>query len=313
MADTVTVERAATRSIKVSGLRQFSPAQIFDCGQCFRFDAADRIGRGDKASLDGAGEFFGVAMGRCVRVTSLGEGTVRIDGATPEDWKNVWADFFDMDTDYAAVQKELISRFSRACGHEDGHIRRCAELGGGIRILRQDPFETLISFIISQNNNIPRIKKTVAALCERYGGPAETDGVTDAPQYSFPSPESIVDAGEDGMRELRVGFRAPYIVGAARAVAEGTLDLERLKKLPGPEAREALISLKGVGPKVASCVDLFGLGHKDAFPVDVWMKKVLERHYPGGIDVSALGGYAGVGQQYLFYGERWLGETDGNK
>ena len=313
MTDKIKVTSVPGGSITVSGLSEFSPAQIFDCGQCFRFDAAGMAGHGDKASLSGATEFTGVAMGRFIRVASLGEGEIRIDGASPEDWRDVWSGYFDIMTDYADVQRRVISAFSAACGHDDGHMRRCVDVGRGIRILRQDPFETLISFIISQNNNIPRIKKTVAALCERYGGPAETDGVTDAPQYSFPAPESIVDAGEDGMRELRVGFRAPYIVGAARAVAEGTLDLERLKKLPGPEAREALISLKGVGPKVASCVDLFGLGHKDAFPVDVWMKKVLERHYPGGIDVSSLGGYAGVGQQYLFYGERWLGDADGDK
>ena len=111
------------------------------------------------------------------------------------------------------------------------------------------------------------------------------------------------------MRELKTGFRAPYIVVAARAVADGSLDLGALKKASGAEARETLTKLKGVGPKVASCVDLFGLGHKDAFPVDVWMKKVLSRHYPDGIDIPALGEYAGVGQQYLFYGERWISDS----
>ena len=302
----ITVTKTSAASIKVTGLDNFSPAQIFDCGQCFRFDAEDRVGYGDKASLDGASSFVGVAFGRYIRVSELSPGKIAVDGATEEDWKNIWSDFFDLQTDYSAVQSGLIERFSCACHHDDTHIKKCIELGSGIRLLRQDPFETLISFIISQNNNIPRIKKTVSALCETYGDPAVS--FDDVVHYSFPSPETIVDAGEDGMKALRVGFRAPYIVGAAKAVANGALDLEALKRSSGEEAREELMTLKGVGPKVASCVDLFGLGHRDAFPIDVWMKKVLARHYPEGIDVSELGPCAGIGQQYLFYGERWLGE-----
>ena len=309
MTDKLKVTSVPGGSITVSGLSEFSPAQIFDCGQCFRFDAAGMAGHGDKASLSGATEFTGVAMGRYIRVASLGDGEIRIDGASPEDWRDVWSGYFDIMTDYADVQRRVISAFSAACGHDDGHMRRCVNVGRGIRILRQDPFETLISFIISQNNNIPRIKKTIAALCERYGAAIGGSGLTDVPQYAFPTPEAIIDAGEDGMRELKTGFRAPYIVGAARAVADGSLDLDALKKASGAEAREALTKLKGVGPKVASCVDLFGLGHKDAFPVDVWMKKVLSRHYPDGIDIPSLGEYAGVGQQYLFYGERWISDS----
>ena len=309
MTDKIKVTSVPGGSITVSGLSEFSPAQIFDCGQCFRFDAAGMAGHGDKASLSGATEFTGVAMGRYIRVASIGDGEIRIDGASPEDWRDVWSGYFDIMTDYADVQRRVISAFSAACGHDDGHMRRCVDVGRGIRILRQDPFETLISFIISQNNNIPRIKKTIAALCERYGDAISGSGLTDVPQYAFPTPEAIICAGENGMRELKTGFRAPYIVGAARAVADGSLDLEALKKASGAEAREALTKLKGVGPKVASCVDLFGLGHKDAFPVDVWMKKVLSRHYPDGIDIPALGEYAGVGQQYLFYGERWISDS----
>lgn len=301
------------KGLIVSGLRNFSAAQIFDCGQCFRFDGGEE-GSGDRASLRGATKFSGVAFGRFAAFTDLPpdeNGAVLLaEGVTEEEFKTVWADYFDLQTDYSAIKTEIISRFDEACRREDETIRRAVERGCGIRILRADPFETLISFIISQNNNIPRIKKTIAALCAAYGEPIKVDrsasGDAAQTRYAFPTPEAIAAAGEEGMRALKTGFRAKYIVGAAEAVADGSLDLAALAAADGEEARERLQQLRGVGPKVAGCVSLFGLHHLDAFPVDVWMKKVLALRYPDGLDIDALGRFRGVAQQYLFYNERWI-------
>ena len=180
----------------------------------------------------------------------------------------------------------------------DKTIDEAIEAGKGIRILRQDAFETLISFIISQNNNIPRIKKLVEALC-RECGEKTSDG------YAFPTPEAIVDLGVDKLREMKTGFRAAYIYDAATRVAEGKIDLEGLKALDTDTVLTELQKIKGVGLKVASCVALFGLNKLDTFPVDVWIKRVLEKYYPEGLDISALGDYRGLSQQYLFYYERY--------
>jgi N-glycosylase/DNA lyase len=177
------------------------------------------------------------------------------------------------------------------------------EYGSGIRLLRQEKWETLCSFIISQNYNIPRIRSLIEAISRRYGDKIDSWSVGDF--YSFPTAKRIANASIDELRELKVGFRAPYIYDAATKVASGELDLESLNSLTTDELLASLMSIKGVGLKVASCVALFAYGRLDCFPIDVWVKRVIEKYYPEGFDHTVLPNTAGLVQQYLFYYERY--------
>ena len=172
------------------------------------------------------------------------------------------------------------------------------ECGSGIRILRQHPWETLISFIISQNNNIPRIKKIVESLCREFGEKIECG---EQVLYAFPAPEALYNAGESAIFALKTGFRARYIYDAASRVVDGRLNIDALCEMDSDALNEALLEICGVGPKVAACVSLFGFGHTEAFPIDVWVKRIMQKYYPDGLDIKSLGRYAGVAQQYLFY------------
>ena len=267
--------------IELSELSCFSVEKIFDCGQCFRFDP------------DSEGGVSGIYRGRKYRFTQESEDTVKIYNTSKVDFDENLFDFLSLDLDYDKMNIDIEGHFGR-----DVIIKEAIEAGKGIRILRQDAFETLISFIISQNNNIPRIKKLVEALCRECGEKIE-DG------YAFPTPQAIVELGVDKLREMKTGFRAAYIYDAATKVAEGQIDLEALKKLDTDTVLCELQTIKGVGLKVASCVALFGLNKLDTFPVDVWIKRVLEKYYPEGLDINTLGDYRGLSQQYLFYYERY--------
>jgi N-glycosylase/DNA lyase len=229
-------------------------------------------------------------MGRATRVRGEG-GKVWITCAT-EDFEGVWRRYFDLDFDYGPVRQALCV---------DAYMERAARFGAGIRILRQDKWEALCSFIISQCNNIPRIKKIVETLCRQFGDALEFEG---GELYSFPPPERVASLTQGDLAPLRCGYRAPYIISAARAVAEGLADLEALADLGGAEAISALKSLPGVGDKVANCVALFGFHMLDVFPVDTWMKRVIKERYGGKLDPAIFGGYAGLAQQYMFFHAR---------
>jgi N-glycosylase/DNA lyase len=175
-----------------------------------------------------------------------------------------------------------------------------ASFGAGIRILRQDPWETLCSFILSQCNNIPRIKRLVETLCALFGDPIP--GARNA--FAFPSPQRLAGLRETDFAPLRAGYRAKYILSAANAVASGALNLAELAASTPDAALASLKTLPGVGDKVAACAVLFGLHMLDAFPVDTWMKKAIARHYGAGFDPAIFAPYAGIAQQYMFYYER---------
>ena len=183
---------------------------------------------------------------------------------------------------------------------ENKALAAAVDYGRGIRILRQDPWEAICSFIISQNNNIPRIKGLIAALSARAGEKI-AEGV-----YSFPTAEAVAALGVDELRALKMGFRAPYIIDAAIKVSSGALDLAAVAALDTPEAEKMLCGVKGIGPKVADCALLFGFSRYDAFPIDVWIKRVIAKYFDEGFDPRALGRYAGVAQQVLFYYERYV-------
>jgi N-glycosylase/DNA lyase len=191
------------------------------------------------------------------------------------------------------------------------------EHGRGIRILRQDAYEAVISFIISQNNNIPRIKKIIETLSKNSGQPIELpreaekhlSGVSSL--CTFPTCQALLSLGEQGLFELKTGFRAKYIYDAAVKLSDGTLSLSEIEGASDTAACiDALCGIKGIGPKVASCATLFGMGRYDAFPIDVWIKRVAEKYFSDGdeeFSSARFGRYAGIAQQYLFYYERYLG------
>ena len=308
-------------TVTITGLCDFDINQIFDCGQCFRFDP----------SPDGGIE--GVAFGRFIRFKQPDEGTLIITGSDKADYESIWKPYLTLDDDYGAIKADIAARF--APFDKTGIIDAAILRGGGIRILRQDPWETLCSFIISQNNNIPRIKKIIAALSDTYGERIAGERIADDKiaderisgeniagkkfertalggarriYSAFPTARALCDAGTDAIYALRTGFRAKYIYDAARRVADGSTDLDAISKMPSAEAAAELMKIKGVGIKVANCTLLFGFGRTDAFPVDVWIKRVLEKYYPDGIDITALGPWGGIAQQYLFYYERYTSE-----
>ena len=268
-------------SVTVCGLTELDINQIFDCGQCFRFDP------------DPDGGISGVAFGRFVRFEQPDPATLTVHGTTAEEFGRIWAPFLDLDRDYGAYA---------AAFKDDPTLAAAAKIAGGIRILRQDPWETLCSFIISQNNNIPRIKGLVERISQTYGEPVESPR---GAVYSFPTAERLAEVSEEDIFALKTGFRAKYISDAARRVASGDVSLDAVAKMPTPDAERELCRIKGVGPKVAACTLLFGFGRGDAFPVDVWVRRVLDEYYPDGFDIAALGDMAGIAQQYLFYYRRY--------
>lgn len=267
--------------IEIAGLDRFSISKIFDCGQCFRFDT---VGNGVE----------GVAFGKVLRLEQESVDKVKIYGITRLDFDEIFCRYLALDEDYSDIDRDIITRLNG-----DDTIKKAIEYGSGIRILRQDGWEALCSFIISQNNNIPRIKKIIENMSREFG--EKIDEI----HYAFPTAEALYNAGVDKIFELKTGFRAKYIYDAAEKVVTGKIDLLAIDKMTTDEALEYLMQIKGVGLKVASCALLFGFNKTDAFPVDVWVKRVLEKYYPDGLDLTNLGAYAGMIQQYLFYYERY--------
>ena len=280
--------------IKIEGAKDFDLCAVMECGQCFRFTRVE-----DSAHEC---EYSGVALGRFIAVAEDGD-SLYFYNTDATEFDAVWRSYFGLDTDYSEIKRDILSRSDREV------LREAVEVGGGIRILRQDSWEALCSFIISQNNNIPRIRKLVAAISEKYGTPIDCRGLerhgARETEYAFPTPEALAEAGIPALAELRTGFRAKYIYDAARRVADGILELGSVACADSTsDAAELLMSISGVGPKVAACTLLFGFSRFDAFPVDVWIKRVIAKYFPGDFDAAALGPYAGVAQQYLFYYER---------
>jgi len=267
--------------IELTNLDHFLIDQIFDCGQCFRFD-------------ENGGGIEGIALGKFVRLEQPANDTVRIYGITRADFDLSWKSYLGLDDDYVEIEKDILTR-----RQGDTTMSEAVKKGCGIRILHQEKWEALCSFIISQNNNIPRIKKIIENMSRAFG-----ERIDDT-HYAFPTAEALMNAGVNKIFELKTGFRAKYIYDAAEKVATGKIDLSLVDSMTTEEAIEYLTQIKGVGLKVASCALLFGFNKSDAFPVDVWVKKVLAKYYPDGLDISSLGKYAGLVQQYLFYYERY--------
>ncbi len=261
----------------------FDIYKIFECGQTFCF-------------LPDEDGISGVVGGRFIKFVQS-ENDVKVYGCNSEDYYTFLADYLSLDVDYKQVDADIFSNFPK-----DGVINSCAEVSNGIRILNQPFWETLCAFIISQNNNIPRIRKLIFAISEQCGDKISCFDGKD--RYAFPSAEQLLSCKEDGLRALKTGFRAGYLISAAEHCKAGFFD--DILSLPYAEAKNKLLSVKGVGEKVANCVLLFSCRQYQAFPVDVWIKRVIDKYYGGNLNTDFLGKYAGIAQQYLFYNERYI-------
>ena len=279
--------------VHITDTPKISLFKTFDCGQCFRFDTVEKFG--NKI------EVGGVAFGRYVIFAQNHENELIIYNSTSSEYEEIWRKYLSLDVDYEAINSKIVEVSASA------HMERAVEYGNGIRILRQDPYESIISFIISQNNNIPRIKKIISAICKKYG---HSVALFDKIDYTFPTNEELSLASEEELFGLKMGFRAKYIADACQKIKNGSVDIEKVLGEDDFDGCVAhLCQVKGIGLKVASCALLFGFGKTEAFPRDVHINRTLEKYFPNGIDVDMLGKSAGIAQQYLFYYEKYSQNT----
>ena len=254
-------------------LQDFDIGQIANSGQCFRM-----------SEISPAIWTF-KALGRVLHITKMSTNKYIFD-CSEEEYENLWYNYFDLDTNYS-IYKEVIRH------SQDPYLIKAIDFGYGIRILHQDLWETMVSFIISQRNNIKRIKGIIERLCYPFNG-------------VFPSPSLLEDYSEDDFKVLGLGYRAKYIVNLVKAVLNGELDLDYLKTLPTQDALKCLQKFSGIGEKVANCIALFSLHKIDAFPIDVWIKRIIDTHYNGEFPVERYAPFVGIVQQYMFFYERSL-------
>lgn len=261
----------SNENVIIENVKNFDLDQTFDCGQCFRFEKINET-------------FMGIVANKDIKLRQYGDKII-FQNTTYKDFKEFWYDYFDLDTDYF----EICSKLSKLHPVLEKACLECS----GIRILKQEPWETLCSFIISQNNNIPRIKKIIRSLCTLYGEKTEYG-------FSFPSFKKIASMEISDLEPIKCGFRAKYILDAAKKVSNGFIDFENIKNSNYQDAKNSLMKIYGVGPKVADCVLLYGFHKLEAFPMDVWMKKIMNKFFK---DKSPdfFGKFAGNAQQYLYH------------
>ena len=277
----------------VSEVRDFDIAQTLECGQCFHFEKLREM------------EYGVVYKKNLLHIKQEGDKLYCFD-TDEETFQKIWMDYFDLERNYAEIKQILVN--------SDERLTHAIKVNSGVRILNQDFTETLLSFIISQNKQIPHIRKIVRELSEKYGDfLGELSGIQ---FYAFPDEEQIANITEENYRECKTGFRAPYLLDAGKKLQFSEYTTQNLKQAGYDEAKKILMQIKGVGEKVANCVLLFALGYRNAFPVDVWIKRIMEEMY---FEDSAyaqtimkfarekFGDYGGYAQQYLFYYAREKG------
>ena len=271
--------------LTIEGITDFDPVHTFECGQCFRW----------RREPDGS--YTGVVRGRAANV-GYTPGRLVLRNVSVEDFEHIWFDYFDLGRNYGDIKKAVAI---------DGIMEKAVEFGSGIRLLRQEPWETLISFILSSNNRIPRIMKIVEDISRFYGRELEYGG---RGYYGFPDVQSLAACSLEQIQACRAGYRCGYIHRTAAKVASGEFDLQKLAGLETAEARNYLMQLYGVGSKVADCVLLYSGTRYDVFPTDLWVKRVMEELYfkreasfkeIQQFAAENFGEYAGIAQQYLFY------------
>ena len=264
----------------------FVISQILECGECFRFTQI------------GEENYIIVAYGKILNIYCDGTDIV-FKNTTEEEFNNIWYNYFDFGRNYNDIKKKI--------SENDEILQKAVEYAPGIRILNQDRFECLISFIISQNNRIPMIKKVISNISKKYG--RYIGSVDGEEYYAFPNPEELIKADEAGLMECKTGFRAKYIIDAVQKVIHGEINLNT-DDMDTETLRKMLMTIKGVGPKVADCTMMFSFGRCETFPTDVWVKRIMSELYFNGREASVkeihqkaeecFGDYAGYAQQYLF-------------
>ncbi len=279
--------------IIIKNMLDFDPKHIFECGQCFRWHVEEDV------------SYTTIAYGKVINVKKE-ENDIIFSNTNMVDFKNIWFKYFDLGRDYGEIKREL---------SKDPILKEAINFGQGMRILNQEPFETTISFIISANNQIPRIKKAVELISNDLGDYAGTWNGVD--YFGFPAPEKLAKLDAEYIKEkYRVGFRAERIKEVSRLVSNKEFDLNCIYDLSREEGKSLLTTLPGVGPKVSDCILLFAFDKSEAFPVDVWVKRVMEYFYLkeetnvkhiGMHGARIFGKLAGYAQQYLFYYARELG------
>lgn len=285
---TVEILEKNVKKFELINAKDFELRDIFECGQCFRW----------KKENDGS--YTGVIKSGVVNVNKI-ENNVIFTGEVVENLENICNEYFDLTRDYSNIKK-IISK-------DDENMQKAIEYGKGIRILNQDPWEMLISYIISAANNIPRISKSIENISRNFGKQIEMNGET---YYMFPTPEELSKATMEDLRACNLGFRDKYVYNATKMVLDGKLDFNELRNSEYIEAKKKLMQVPGVGAKVADCILLFSLGKIEAFPVDTWIKKVMNELYVDSTNITKIsqyatqkfGKYAGIAQQYLFYYKR---------
>jgi N-glycosylase/DNA lyase len=271
--------------VTVHQVRNFELAHIFECGQCFRWDRQEN------------GSYIGVAFGKVLEVEKRND-DVLLYNVTEEDFREIWADYFDLYRDYGTL-KEVLSK--------DPLLKKSVEFGQGIRILNQEPFEMILSFIISSNNRIPMIKRGIKRISEKWGRRITYKGNE---YFTFPQLDEIKDATLDELAACGIGFRAKYIKNTVESIYKNGTDINWICEQESEECHKELQKFTGVGPKVADCIMLFSMRKHSAFPVDVWVKRAMQHFYLApdvslpkirefGID--KFGELSGFAQQYLFY------------
>lgn len=280
--------------IILKDIRNFDPRDIFECGQAFRWYREEDT------------SYTTVAHGKVLNVKKEGSDVI-LYPTNIDDFNHIWFHYFDLGRDYSLIKKEL---------SKDPILEEAIGFGGGIRILNQEPFEILISFIISANNQIPRIRKSIESIALNYGKKIDTI-LNGRDYYSFPEAGVIKNAELEEFNFLtKVGFRGQRVIATSKIIASGDLDLDPVFQMSRDDGKLELMKLPGVGPKVSDCVLLFGFNKDEAFPVDVWVKRVMEHFYLkkdtnvkhiGEHGKRIFGNLAGFAQQYLFYYARETG------
>ena len=273
----------------------FEPKHIFECGQCFRWDE------------EADGSYTGIVKNNVINVKKV-DNTIVFSSLGADNLEELAIDYFDLNRNYEEIKKEL--------SKVDEYLENSIQYGRGIRILNQDLWETIISFIISANNNIPRIKGIINRISQKYGNKIEWKGKE---YYTFPSVENLAKATVEDFRELGLGFRDIRVYETTHKILEKEVDLEKLhQEKDTQKVRDTLLTLSGVGPKVADCILLFStLKRFDVFPIDVWVRRVMNELYIKKEDETKVnkkeieklarekyGALEGIAQQYLFYWKR---------
>ena len=275
--------------ITIKDYKHFNLVNTFESGQCFRWRKNDDD------------SYTGIVNGKVLSVKQLGN-DIFMYPTNREEFSSIWIDYFDLNKDYCKIHRELIGK--------DKYLDEAINFSEGLRLLRQDPWETTVSFIISANNNIPRIKRIIENISRTYGTHIYDD------YYAFPLPKQLSNSGIEMLRECGLGYRDKYVLQTAKDFYEKRIDLNKLKNKTIDETKKELMLFKGVGKKVAECIMLFSLDKEEVVPVDTWVKKIVDVLYSDEVKEykdtneffnSKYGKHSGYVQQVLFY---WARQTE---